>query len=631
MRIAKYIDPAVFYDKNSDHPFIMSPYLACVNTLSAWPAPHRSHDAVLALENGNAQTESDDEHDEDEVPREQAQHDNKATKPKPIRYWSFQGFREDEISNTLQRKPTRESLLREERLAPVEEVGNREGSFKSQSTRYDEERLLTAENPSHGLALTRLGSYGRNIGVQRTSLTPGYPQLDNFAEVGSDGEELQHEDDDDNDSFHTAAEYIFENEVQPDGSVVPVKKKKGLSVKKVRKSLHIPSAKTVQKNMRGLSIKRKDKSEKKADLSSIDTDKTETSRSSTDQPATRKSIDLMRPFRFGHHEKDVNSSTNTRRSFQLERKHSGRNPLALPARASTSDERVFTLTSPTNVRTSSPGHIERPVVSNSIQHEQQRHHTPSPAGQQKTANSDIAPPIRLDNERNVPTSAANGATRQSADDVRASIRTDSSLTSIDTRPTAVQSIRSLEAKPSSDSPALPTHVTPSTVTNITRNLSEESSPRSSASATDAGGMRNPSKTTGQTTITGDALITPVDQQDGKSHRLDKELGPWRFSNPKIEPIEDTAFIFGDTSHSVKDRRKHFAKSPETREEFLFDPDIVYCMSFFLPYMNFNTFDLKLGPLGANLHRYVDDQPIRYMARSADRPDEVFFMVEFSLE
>lgn len=113
--------------------------------------------------------------------------------------------------------------------------------------------------------------------------------------------------------------------------------------------------------------------------------------------------------------------------------------------------------------------------------------------------------------------------------------------------------------------------------------------------------------------------------------MEEILGPWRFGDPTIEPIEDTAFIFGDTSHSVKDRRKYFAKSAENRADFEFDRDIVYCMSFFLPYMNFNTFDLKLGPLGANLHKYVNDQPVRYMARSAERPDEVFFMVEFSLE
>lgn len=123
----------------------------------------------------------------------------------------------------------------------------------------------------------------------------------------------------------------------------------------------------------------------------------------------------------------------------------------------------------------------------------------------------------------------------------------------------------------------------------------------------------------------------TEKQANKIHNLDDELGPWRFSDPKVEPLEDTAFIFGDTTYSVKERRKYFAKSLENRKHFEFDTDIVYCMSFFLPYMNFNNFELKLGPLGANLHKYVNDQPVRYMARCASRPEEVFFMIEFSLE
>lgn len=576
MRIAKYIDPAVFYDKNVSNPYIMSPYLASVNTLSAWPAPHRSHDAVLALENGNAQVDSDDEHVEDEVPREAVEHHQKSTPAKPIRYWSFQGFREDDSTNTLQRKPTRESLRQEMMASPVEEHNTREGSIKSQSTKYDDDRLLTAENPNHRLALTRLGSYGRGPGVQRTSVLGESPRLRGFPEIASDEEE----DDDDNQSYYTAVEYIFENEVQADGSIKPVQKKKGgLSVKKVRKSLHIPSAKTVQKNMRGLSIKRKDRNEKRTESASTEVMSPADSRTSSEIVPTRKSIDLMRPFRFGHHDKESSS----RKSLQLDREAGNHSP---QGRKSTSYGRTSSIRpQAADVEARTPAVVEglakrtRPDTIDAQAQSGGSHTTLETATDRKSADDDVQPALasRQDIRPNISTPVTNVGTGQLTRN--STLRTDSSSANPVNSQDRLQARDSIRSEPYS-------HAAPE---------------------------------------------APEPSEDGLSHALDRELGPWRFSNPSIEPIEDTAFIFGDTSHSVKDRRKHFAKSEENRRLFVFDTDIVYCMSFFLPYMNFNTFDIKLGPLGANLHKYVDDQPIRYMARSAERPDEVYFMIEFNLE
>lgn len=579
MRIAKYIDPAVFYDKNVATPYIMSPYLASVNTLSAWPAPHRSHDAVLALENGNAGPESDDEHEGEEVPSEVVQYNKKAPPAVPIRYWSFHGFREDDVSNTLQRKPSRESLRREENIISNDEYKAREGSVRTQSTKHDDERMLTAENPNHRLALTRLGSYGRGPGLPPRNYHVGDSVLlGNFPEMSSDEEAH----DDDNDSFYTAVEYIFENEVQPDGTIKPVKKKKsGLTVKKVRKSLHIPSAKTVQKNMRGLSIKRKDKGEKRTDSMSTDITSQDGSRASTDLPTTRKSIDLMRPFRFGHHDKE----TPSRKSLQLDRDLGNRSPQGVLARNSNSEERTLVSQSP------------RPSTDT-----------------QKTVRSSgpPAPTVSAANEtiRLQPVPQAPRVVSKSIDD---------------------QVLASYPIAPSKSTStplgAVVSFAQVSTISPRVESISKQDQLRVATARETTGLSRSSSNTV---SLESPAPIAPA-TADGISHKLDETLGPWRFSNPKIEPIEDTAFIFGDTSHSVKDRRKHFAKSAENRKLFEFDPDIVYCMSFFLPYMNFNTFDIKLGPLGANLHKYVDDQPIRYMARSSENPNEVYFMVEFNLE
>ena len=542
MRIAKYIDPAVFYDKTAARPYVMSPYLACVNTLSAWPAPHRARDALLALENGNAVGDSDDEGEQDDVPREEALHSKKETHGKAIRYWSFHGFREDEHSNTLQRAYTRDE---DHPQTSIIEENNREGSIRTQSTRYDEDKVVTSENPSHRAALRRLGSYDRVSDARRTSVIGQAATMTPFHEEDSDDME------DDNASFHTAVEYIIEDEVQPDGTVVPVKKKKGLSVKKVRKSLHIPSAKTVQKNMRGLSIKRKDRGAKSTDT----LDKEATPRNSS-EGAPRKSLDLMKPFRFGNHDKE---STVSRKSMQSDRPSDKASTATISSKHSTATLQSAGLpaisTGPTGQPQNNDSHLFSPTESIAPQ--------PASASQMTSPIS----PTTLRSE-----SAA-------------------TITSSEAQPAALESVRSMEASPTTAPPQ---------------------AAQSLHSAVD------------------DNKHEPA-PDDGLSHRLDDRLGPWRFDDPKIEPIEDTAFIFGDTNHTVKDRRKYFAKNAENREQFEFDPDIVYCMSFFLPYMNFNTFDLKLGPLGANLHKYVNDQPLRYMARSSERPDEIFFTIEFSLE
>lgn len=51
MRIARFIDPCTFYEETppSGRPYIMSPYVACMNTICAWPAPSRAQDAVVVL------------------------------------------------------------------------------------------------------------------------------------------------------------------------------------------------------------------------------------------------------------------------------------------------------------------------------------------------------------------------------------------------------------------------------------------------------------------------------------------------------------------------------------------------------------------------------------------------------
>lgn len=111
-------------------------------------------------------------------------------------------------------------------------------------------------------------------------------------------------------------------------------------------------------------------------------------------------------------------------------------------------------------------------------------------------------------------------------------------------------------------------------------------------------------------------------------KLDDKLGPWRFQDPGTDMVEDNAFIFTNESLSVPKRRKHFAKQ-ENRESFKYDPDVVYGASFFTDAMDFNTFNLGLGPVSLNVARWFKTMPVRYTLRAA-KEEPVFCTISFQL-
>ncbi|GAA5876429.1 hypothetical protein JCM16303_003528 [Sporobolomyces ruberrimus] len=103
--------------------------------------------------------------------------------------------------------------------------------------------------------------------------------------------------------------------------------------------------------------------------------------------------------------------------------------------------------------------------------------------------------------------------------------------------------------------------------------------------------------------------------------VEKELGPWRFSDEAVDPAEATDFIFHDPDHtrSVAQRRKHFcASGGKNRRDFVYDPDTIYTTSFFAPFADLNTLDVKIGPVKMNISSFIgsgDLMPIRYTLRS----------------
>lgn len=115
-----------------------------------------------------------------------------------------------------------------------------------------------------------------------------------------------------------------------------------------------------------------------------------------------------------------------------------------------------------------------------------------------------------------------------------------------------------------------------------------------------------------------------------SSKLDDQLGPWRFSEPGTDMVEDNAFIFTTHSLSVPKRRKYFT-SEENRKNFEYDPDIVYGASFFTDAFDFNTLSLSLGPVKLGLTKFFgpNGMPIRYTLRHRNE-EPSFVTVSFQL-
>ncbi|KAI5475989.1 DUF1769 family protein [Pseudohyphozyma bogoriensis] len=129
-------------------------------------------------------------------------------------------------------------------------------------------------------------------------------------------------------------------------------------------------------------------------------------------------------------------------------------------------------------------------------------------------------------------------------------------------------------------------------------------------------------------VTGDMLnlASTAAGGSGSPDAVESELGPWRYGEDGVDALEDTAFVFLDPEHtrSVAQRRKWFvSEGGKHRKEFKYDPEVVYTASFFTPFCDLNTFDLKMGPVSLNIAQHFTEMPIRYTLRStrlAPRPD-----------
>ncbi|EEB07526.1 DUF1769 family protein [Schizosaccharomyces japonicus yFS275] len=615
MRIAKYIDPAVYYDKNAKSPYIMSPFVACVNTLSAWPAPSRMEDAVISLVEADAQ-DSDSEplpdvsdtFDETEdftdfkKPEEKFEPKNNAefmkthllTSPPAItvegqdaseiedsprkpndfdelslistdsgntttprhrrqRYWSFAGFNDNARFADLNKTsgPSHPQNLDVPSAVRPGSAGQY-GDTGGYNSDEDEELLLHRHiTNTH----KDFSTHVKNVGLYHKQ------SLEDESEGTSSASDDTSADDERLQRYFTALELQVDKRSNEDDK----KKKSDALHKLTHPSLKLGKKLSAPKLIKRMSIRRKKKNHE--DSTSDTSPTTSTSNGSpvkheSKKSAPRRSLDRL--IRFGsirrhHHHKHED----------IKEPHRSDSVPIFPSRKSWSSSRPYsTHSSGTSPRTST----ESPLIESKYMSATQppSRKSMSYVEGQSTYLSAL-PRAQEPSEEKIPEEEGDTVSAKSA---------------------------KLEQK----------HETPQS-----GNLLQV--PNSRAVRRKKSGIPKPSK-----------------HIPSESTSLDACLGPWRFGNPKVDPIEDNSFIFGDLK-SVKERRKYFSSSLAARENFYFDRDVVYCMSFFAPYMDFNTFNLSFGPIRLNVNRSLNSegkQPIRYMMREKENEKAIMFVVDFDL-
>ncbi|KAJ3201997.1 hypothetical protein HK099_002026 [Clydaea vesicula] len=110
------------------------------------------------------------------------------------------------------------------------------------------------------------------------------------------------------------------------------------------------------------------------------------------------------------------------------------------------------------------------------------------------------------------------------------------------------------------------------------------------------------------------------------------LGEWVWKGEN-DLMEDNRLLLPEVmqnvfaSDDIAERRKYFQKA-ENREKKVFLKDRVYNFEIFAPFIDLNTFDLNLG-ININIFRYLNDQPLRLMAKS-QALNKSIFVIEFDL-
>ncbi|KAH9811925.1 hypothetical protein DFH28DRAFT_426680 [Melampsora americana] len=719
MRVARWIDPNTFYDLSpiSGRPFIMSPYLACMNTLCAWPSPSRMSDALVCLRQSDR---GDDEQAEDEVddmvPMEQVDRADigKAVGSKKIgrhtkRYWRFIGLKGDgdridafleKNKELLAERPIQECLSSSQNSRKISEDGNQEeyddddddafscrapSSHATYSTALEgrppmssassyrfSPRIFPRHQISFGAGMRDIYQDAETEAKEREGEARAQEVMDT---VGEDDlvmcspmpprlESNQSNDSEDMKKLHKVKSRLKKlktafQKLTPAGlssstsssslggsasSSPPNNHNKFTTVLHHSKSSakDKSSAVTVTRaSSRTLPFTRR-----RRDPSSSTTN-TNTNVASPGPPeevdAHRRSTLLAQPIQSQPKIQPIETSNNNRlRSSSFD---NGRNPehksITMPERPQTLFISPTIITDPDQSRTSDQLiEGEQRVSSPSTFHNSDDTASTSTSFSEQPAQ---VQQVHQEGERSGSNSSYSTTMLGSASSVEPQ-------EGVETEVNRTPEFKSTSMRPT---PSFEQHLTvPKAMEKVASSSSESESQsvlsETSSQTTNRGGgiERGPSQSQIDSApalkdvekgdlMFGDMLNLLLDD-DPFQDKVHSQLGPWRFRNPTTDILEDNTFVFLNKSVDVQKRRKYFSESyGKHRKEFIYDPDVVYATSFFSPFMNFNTFDLAIGPVKMNVAKIFGDMPIRYTLRSTritegGNEEEIFVTIAFEL-
>ncbi|BFZ62926.1 hypothetical protein YB2330_004038 [Saitoella coloradoensis] len=610
MKVAKYIDPAVFYEKKAPHPYVMSPYLASVNTLSAWPAPHREDQAVVGHRQSAGLAESDDEYCSSESEEE----DLPATPPQPKAlsalpahmlktdlarpgmspsFYSFKGFRDDPQYRRVVSPTSTSGSGSSTPITPTEWTGtlgmHQRPEELNQLPPFEFDFESDEEDDTASFFTAREGPEEDpfNEVIVRTSSAraraPSAPAVPEDEEVLGDA--VVADDTSINEDVHEHKKHHYH--IHPKKSAKKIARKLHLmKPKDPNKEKHKHGSSTPESHTpeetpshtprRSLSLKKKDKSEKTSPRNSEDT-----TRSGQNTPSTvvspRSSMHLL---------------ATTRVTSPL-----AGQPTEAQVRASNSSISTQSGSSRSLLQIAEQAHQAQVLREDS-----RKDSGLGRISEDFRKDGDEIPETGVRKAKTEPMGETLGLPGQ-VEGQGLVTQTSMPLGGVSqwsSEPQIVSGVQNMIVASPEPMPLAPVKERHHHHKHSHEHRHRSSTPKS-----------------------------PPPPDDGLSHKYDVELGPWKFRDPKVEPIEDAGFVGADL-HTVKERRKYFAGSVENRKKFVFDSDVVYCMSFFSPHMNFNTFDLKIGPVSINVHKYLQGMPVTYMCRHSDDENLVFWVVEFDL-
>ncbi|KAH9441659.1 hypothetical protein Pst134EA_032711 [Puccinia striiformis f. sp. tritici] len=753
MRVARWIDPNVFYDLTppSERPFIMSPYLACMNTLCAWPCPDRMKDALVCLR----QCDRDDEHNlsseaDDMVPMEQvdpAEVGATAGKKKigrhPRRYWRFIGLKSDHsrIDAFIAKN---HHLLAQPIEDPASEVIQESESLPSGQTtdneddQSDDADALSCRAPSsHATYSTALegcfditptmnsaaSSYRfsprRIFPRHQISLGAGMRDLYQDREIEANEREGEAQ-------AHRMIEMIGEDDTMPSQRPSPgpelsptphgedglkrssskVKhslKKLKIAFKKITPNLSSASSATPSPPTNTPS-KRKSYSTafgSKGRVDNLGSPMTTTvSRAASrtlpgpilggssqtlrdDSQSTEAVKNLNRssslmPRPQSHYppssiptevQLDPNGKT---RSTSLDHDRSTELAAALGAlKLKNTDSNLFTIHQSAATPAESPSPRQgslRPSIVKSDKEDSTRLSSPSTShfrSDRTSATSRSPARSDVDDEASGQLSKGTESRLNELNSIKDEAISDSHERISIQGPTSSPTEMNPEGTGSPHARSSVNSHTPisrsrtsllgpeerTSITDVSSNNSTTMTLNQPSSSSMTQSQTQTSTTPSQAEIdeapeledveVGDLMLANMLNIAGESSQnhdpVQEQLGPWRFKNPTTDILEDNTFVFLNNSVNVQKRRKHFSENGgKYRKAFTYDPDVVYATSFFSPFMDFNTFDLAIGPVKINVAKVFGDMPVRYTLRSTridqhnNVEEEIFVTISFEL-